>query len=434
MEYQITEQPNWHRVVTFNVSAAEVKPKLDEKYEAYTKNVRLEGFRKGHVPPGLIKKMFGKNIESDVFNPYIRQALDIILKEHQFDFLNSPGVETLQFDDVSGLSFAISFDIRPDFQVSGFQGMEVEHTVYEATDHDMDHALDSLRSRQAMIYTVDGEAREGHFIIGDLQEIDRTGIPVVGEKFENEMLWLSADRPEITTPLLGTRPGDERTLTLQPPADPATGEQRPEKYYQVRVKEVKERRLPELDDEFARDMGPFTSLDELKMDIRQRLESQAAQETRRNYEQVLADALIKEVNIEAPPSMVENYLAMLVADVKKNSKDPVDENEAAEHYRPSAIHNVKWYLIRDRLLTQEGLAVNDDELDGALAAMADSGEEGAKRAEQIKSSRDERERFRDALEDDKVYDFLGKHAKISENRRSLYHQHDHEHDHDHTTA
>jgi trigger factor len=427
VEYHITEQPNWHRVVEFSVPASTVKPQLDEKYADYYKNVRLEGFRKGHVPQALVKKMFGKSIESDIFNAHVREAIDKLFKENEFDYLNTPHVQDLQFDEEKGLTFALHFDVRPEFQVSGFEGMEVERVIFEAGDDDVAHTLQNLQSRQAMIYTVEGEAQYGHFLVADLQEQDPTGVPMVGNKYQNEVIWLHEDRPEISSQLLGAKVGEERKLVLQPPADPQSGETPEEKHYMVTIKEVKERRLPELDDEFAKDLGAFSTVEELKADILARLRAQAERETHDGFEQALADEFIKQVNIEAPPSMVDNYLAMLVSDVKKNSKESVDEAHVAEHYHPAAVRNVKWYLIRDRLLTQQELSVNDDELEGALAAMSDSSEEGAKQAEQIKSKKEERERFRDSLEDEKVYAFLAKHARVTEVKRSLYQHHEHGH-------
>jgi len=428
VEYRITTQPNWHRIVEFSVPAADVKPQLDEKYANALKNVRLEGFRKGKVPPGLVKKMFGKNIESEVFNLYIRQAIDTLFKENRFDYLNTPSVENLNFDEEKGLTFALHFDVRPDFQVSGFHGMPVERTVYVARDEDVQHTLENLRSRQAMIYSVEGEAQTGHFIIADLQELDPSGVPIVGQKYEKEVIWLHADRPELTDQLLGVRAGEERRLTLQPQPDSENGAAAPEKHFQIMVREVKERRLPALDDEFAKDLGAFNTLEELKADILLRLKAQAERETQSRFQEALADELIKRNAIEAPPSMVDNYLAMLIADVKKKSKESIDEARLAENYRASAIHGVKWYLIRDRLIQQQGLTVSDAELEDALTAMAAAGEEGAQRAEKIRSSNDQREHFRNALEDDKVYAFLAREAKVSEVQRALYEPHTHDHE------
>lgn len=428
MEYQITAQPNWHRIVEFSVPAAEVKPQLDEKYANALKNVRLEGFRKGKVPPGLVKKMFGKSIESDVFNPYIRQAVDTLFKENTFDYLNTPAVEALHFDEEKGLTFTLHFDIRPDFQVSGFQGMPVERTVYVAGDDDVHHTLENLQSRQAMIHSVEGEAQTGHFIIADLQELDPSGVPMVGQKYENEVIWLHDDRPELTSQLLGVKAGDERHITLQPHPDPESGAAAPEKHFQVAVKEVKERRLPALDDEFAKDLGAFNTLEELKADILMRLTAQAERETQSHFQEALADELIKQNAIEAPPSMIDNYLAMLIADVKKKSKENLDEARLMENYRTSAIHGVKWYLIRDRLIQQQGLTVSDEEIENALTAMAEAGEEGAQQAEKIRSSNDQREHLRGSLEDEKVYAFLAREAKVTEVQRSLYEPHTHDHE------
>ncbi len=429
MEYQITEQPNWHRAVVFTVPAADIQPQLEQRFAETMAKVRLEGFRKGKVPPALVKKMFGKNIESELFNSYVRQALDRLFKEHKFDYLNTPYVQDLVWDEEKGLTFALHFDVRPDFQVDGFSGMKVERTVYEADEGDVQHTLAELQSRQAMIYTIEGEAQPGHYIMADLQEVDRTGVPMVGQKYDNEVIWLHADRPELTSQLTGVKAGEERRIILQPQAEPGSETSPAEKHYLVAVKEVKERRLPELDDEFAKDLGAFNTLAELKADILARLQAQAERQTHERFRDALADELIKQTPIEAPPSLVDNYLAMLIADMKRQSKESIDEARLAEHYRPSAVHGVKWYLIRDRLISQQGLEVSDEELETALTAMAAESEEGAKQAEQIRSVEEQRKRFRDALEDDKVYALLARKAKVTEVRQSLYQHHDHEHEH-----
>lgn len=420
MEYQINVQPNWHRAVDFSVPAEEVKPQLDEKFALYTKSVKLEGFRKGHVPAHLIKKMFGKTIESDVFNPYIREAYDRLFKENEFDFINTPEVHDLQFDAEKGLTFTLHFDIRPVFEVSGYKGMEVEKEILTVSEADVEKTLKSLQSRHAMVFNVDGEAQVGHYVVADMQEVDHNGIAVVGKHYENEVVWLQEERPEITSQLVGVKTGEERRLQLTTPADAEKGIAAEDHFFQVKVKEIKERRLPELDDEFAKDLGAFATLEELRQDIHKRLQAQAEMETRSRFEHALIDELVKTVDIEAPASMVDNYIELLVSDFKKKSKESVKEDELRSYYRASAVRNVKWYLIREQMVKQFQLSVSDEEVDERLSTVAAQGEEAAKRAEEIRNSKEQKERLRDEMEDEKVQAFLLSQAKIKEVKKPLY--------------
>ncbi len=420
MEYQISAQPNWHRCAEFKVPAELVKPQLDRKYEHYGKSVKLEGFRKGRVPAHLVKKMFGKTIESEIFHPYIREAYDRLFKENEFDTINTPEVRDLQFDESNGLTFAIHFDVRPVFEVAGYKGMEVEKEILTVSETDVDRTLKTLQTRHAMIFTVEGEARAGHFVVADMQEVDGSGIPVVGKRYENEVLWLQEERPEITSQLVGVRAGEERRVRFPLPADAEKGTQAEEKYFQVTVKEIKERRLPELDDEFARDLGAFTTMAELRQDILTRLQAQAGMETRSRFEHALIDELVKRVDLEAPASMVDNYVELLVSEFKKKSKEAVADDDLRAYYRVSAVRNVKWYLIREQLVQQLQLTISDEELEARLREVAAGDGEAVKRAEEIRNSKEQRERLRDEMEDEKVQAFLIAQAKITELHKPLY--------------
>ncbi len=423
MDYTVNASKNWHTVVNVSVPADQIQPQLDAKYQEYLSGVKLQGFRKGKVPPLLVKKMFGKKIEAEIFQPFFAEAVKKVFNENQFDMLNTPEIEDVQYSPESGLTFALTFDVRPQFEVSGFRGMEVEKEIFDITEQDVADTIEDLRQRNAMIYTIEGEAQKGHLLVSDMQELDRAAVPLVGKKFDNQLLQLSDENEALTSQLLGMKSGEERRirLVIQPEASEiinSPGEQKAqERFFAVRVKEVKERRVPELDDEFAKDVGNYETLQALKEDLEQKLKSHAESDSAYMFKHALADEIVKRTDLDLPPSMLERYLQMLAKDIKAKSKEKVDEAELREQYKSYAIRELKWHLIREQLIKQEGIALSDEEVEAEIAAMEQSAKAGATKAKTIRENEKELDAFKDKLIEDKVYDFLARQADVKEIKR-----------------
>lgn len=412
MDYQIRREENWETVIDVTVPAERVKPEIDSEFEEYQRSIKLEGFRKGKVPRGLMKKMFGKQIESKVYQPFIAEAWKKIHDENEFHIVGEPDIENIKFDDRDGLVFQIRFSVKPEFDVSGYMDMPVEQPEFKITDEDLDAELKQLRAHNAMIYNIEGEAEEGHFLVTDLQELDRTGLPVIGAKYENQQLQLD-EGGELTEQLKGVKAGEERRIVVKNEERNEIENQPEEKYYNVRVKEVKQRVLPALDDDFAKDIGDYKSFKELVKALRTSLEARAAYRGRMMFQNALADELIKRTDIGAPKPMLERYLDVLVSDVRRERKGAIDESEVRDYYRPTAIRNIKWHLISERLADQHDLRVTDDELESRIAEIEKDGEEGAKRASELRGDSKQRENLRDAMQESKIYDFLSRHARVT---------------------
>jgi len=297
--------------------------------------------------------------------------------------------------------------------------MPVEKNVYEVKKEDVDETLESLRQRNAMIYNVEGEAKEDHYLLVDLQELDRTGVPMVGQKAEGQQIWLSEEDTELTPQLLGVKAGEERRITLkiktEGTAAKPTREQEEDRSYLITVKEIKERRLPELDDEFAKDIGKFTSLAELKKEIDKNLKEQATARGEYQFRTALEDELIKRTDFDVPDSMLTVYLDAITKDVKAQVKEQekFDENAVREQYKPLAIRNIKWMLVRDRLIEQQGFEATDQEIE----AVSQTAEQDKKESSSAEDDKNKRGDVKDRLLDEKVYDFLIKQADIKVNKQ-----------------
>lgn len=421
MEYSHFTEKNWQTTVHVTLNAEDVNANTDAAARKLQKEVSIEGFRKGKVPLGLVKKLYHDNIETEAKQLAMERAWRGIIKECDFHIINEPEISDFQLSEDGGATFTVTFEVYPEITVNGYEGMRVEKIVYEVTDQDVENAIEGARQRNAMFYTIDEEAKEGDFIVADLQEVENTGVPVVGQKIENQQIWLNADDQELTPQLVGVKADEERRLRLVVNTQESEFIDQPgesgeiEKHYMVKVREVKERRLPDLDDEFAKDLGPYNTLDELYETVRDNLNYQAEHETENSFHNALADELIKKTDIEIPSSLLELYLDRIVDDVKKRNKDndePVDEELLRENYRPLAIHEYKWHLVSEKLISQLNLEATKEDIEQKLDHFREHGEDGIKHAEKVEKDKKELERLKDQIVYDKLYAFLAEHADV----------------------
>ncbi len=416
MNYTIAKQKNWHTVIHVTVPGEVVKPKLEENFDEYQKTIKLEGFRKGKVPAQLIKKMFGKQIEKDTFHPYFNEAWKKVTEENEFDFLCESVIDNVVYNDEDGLSFTIEFDERPNFVVTGFDDLPVEQVTFDVTDDDVKRTLENLQQRNAMIYSVDGEAKEDHILLTDLQETDSDGVPVIGSKYPGQQIFLDKANEELTGQLVGIKAGEERRIILTQQSKEEGAEPTPPQHFIVSVKEVKERRVPELDDEFAKDLGAFNALADLKKDIKERLKQQAVQTAEMQFKRDLIDELIKKMDIEVPPSMLETYMNALVRDFKKsNGADMrLDDKQIKDYYYNIAVRTIKWILIREKLVEQQNITISDEEVEKRIATLKTDETQPDHQGEHDHDHEEEvnDEEIKNKMLEEKVYEFLISKAKI----------------------
>ncbi len=423
MEYQIETQKNWHTVVTVSVPAEKVQPKLDQSFKVYQKKANIQGFRKGKVPSQLIQKMFGSQIENDTFQPFLGEAFNKIFKEHEFDNISVPEIGQMNYHPQDGLVFTIEFDVRPDFKVENIEGMPVERETFIVEEKDVQDVLEDLRERQAMIYDVEGEAQPGHYLSADLQVVDNSGIPVIGQKYENQSIFLDESNEEITPQLQGVTVGDERIISIktqkQEPESEfiETGKEKEpenEQRFQVIVKAIKERRLPELDDEFAKDVGNYDSLEALKKEIDENLHQRAKLEQQYAFQEKLVAELINRNNIEVPPSMLDKFLQAVVEDTKQRQKGEVDEGVIREQSRLTAVRQIKWLLLREQIISDENIAVSDQEINDLIDQRLEKKQLTEEQAAEIREDKDRFSRYGDEILQEKVFAFLEEKADIKE--------------------
>lgn len=428
MQVDVQDKERWQKQITITFSAEAVTPRLEEAYGHYQKRVAVQGFRKGKVPRSLLREMYGKEIETAVFEDLVSEVYPGIVEEHGIKTVGSARITETSYDPTSGLKVTLLVDVEPNITVERYKGLSVEYEVYQVGDEDIDEVLERIRRDNAMITAVEGGAELGHIVTIDVQRLDRTGVPILGERYEDRRLELrdasaTDEHAALSRQLLGAQVGERRHVRLvrsAPPARPNEAPRQIEDHFEVTVKEVLKRELPDIDDDLAKDVGDFKSLKELRKYLGEQLVQHYADEAREQLRRRLMDEVIKANNFDAPAHMVDAYLDGLIELARKESTRRVDEKALRERLRPDAIWWVKWEIIRDQIAKQEGIEVTDEEVEQTIAAMREraQGSEGDDRLGRVDDKM--RRRIKRSLLEERVLDVIARHAKIKE--RSVKHK------------
>jgi len=420
LESKITQKGKFEKVVEVDVPEAELAPHFDSIYKKYQKNVKLQGFRKGKVPLSLIKKLYGDAMKGEAIEEVVQSVLREVRDQENLRLVAPAKLEDINYDPEKGLHFKAVCEVAPDIELKNYRGLSVEREVYEVDDQDVSDALNDVREQMAVMQPVETAAEDGHFVLADLQQVDATGVPIIGKKFKDRYFQIvtnNSNNKDFTEQLIGAKPGDKRRIELDSNDNSNSPNKENKKdYFEVRIKEIKSKQVPELDDGLAKDTGKFESLDELKTDLRSKLTKQAQVNARSRLRRRIIDEVLKKNSFDLPESMINNYLDIFVENAKKESKEPFDEEELRNHYRPTAVWNLKWELVKDKLREAENLSVSDEDKDVFISRLAEERDIEEKQVRKsLKDKRAQRQFEEDVIED-KVLNYLEVNAKIKDKK------------------
>jgi trigger factor len=346
----------------------------------YGKSARLPGFRPGKVPPKVVRQRFKSQILHDVTHELVERAVEEALTERGVEPVDTPDIREVNLQEGQPLTFKAEFDIVPPFDPGEFTSIEARRTPVSIDEAAVDQALSQLRERSARFEPVEeGIVRDGHTVVVDLerQGFDKDG--KAGEKTSHERVSIDvgggANPPGLDEELKGMTAGSGKSFRLRFPDDYSVSELAgTEVAYTVKVRDVRQRVMPELDDEFAKDMGDFDTLDALRARVRQDLEAEAREASDR---QVRADVLKKlaaRVPFPVPASLVdretdrriEEFARRLIDQRVDPRKTNIDWAAFREGQREPATEAVASALVLDEIARREDIGVSEAELDAEL--------------------------------------------------------------------
>jgi trigger factor len=419
---EIVEISSCKKNLAAEMPAEELDREIDKIAREYARTAKIPGFRPGKVPLKIILQRFGNDMRQEATNKIIDRTWKQAIDEHHLHPLAQPVLKEVENKPEQPLRFTLAFEVMPDVEVKDYKGVAVRQPPVDISDETVAQTLERMREQNAQFIPVDeGEAADGHTLTvtvdgkfdGESKSTHEDEITLVlGHPQTNE---------EFTKNLIGSKPGEQREFDVEYPADYYRKEFAGKKvHYSVTVKDIKEKQLAELNDDFAKDIG-HESLDALKEKVRNDLVTQATQNAEKEAREALLKSIIDSQTVEIPDCLVQEEIESNVNRLATRlAMQGIDLNHASldwkkifEEERPNAELSVRRSIFLDAIARQENIDVSDEEIDSELQKIAEGTNKSvaALRAQLEKESRIEG--FRQHLRENKAFDFIYRNAKIT---------------------
>jgi trigger factor len=413
-----TKESTTQKEIQIEIPAEEVAKQTETLIQKYSKMARLPGFRRGHVPPSIIRQRFSEEIKTDVVEALIPRFFRQETERLGLHPISQPRVTDLHLHDGEPLRFKASFEVMPEIKVEGYKDLRADKPDINVADAEVDEALASLREQNASFNPVEGRVLAD----GDFAQVSLDGTPKTGEGqpvHMDEVLVEIAGKntmPEFTENLRGANVGDERTFDVNYPEDAQDKRLAGKVFtYSVKVHAIKQKSLPELNEEFLKQLGDFKTADEVKTRIRENMEAERKHQAEREAKDKLVAELVKRNDFEVPEALVEHQIdirlerglrALAAQGLTTEQMKKMDLPRLRAGQRDQAVHDVKASLLLEKVAEEENVEVGEEELDREIESLAKQTKQTAE-AVRARLTRDGGlDRIRTRIRNEKTLDFL----------------------------
>ena len=406
------------REIAIEVPAEEVQRETDALIQKYQKLAKLPGFRKGHVPASIIRQRFGEDIKTEVVEALVPRYFRREAEKQGLLPVSQPRVSDLHIQDGQPLRFKASFEVLPEIQVSGYKELRADQAVIEVTDEEVEQALNHLQEQHATFEAIEGRALAD----GDFAQVALDGRPKEGEgqpiHMDDVLVEIGGKNtmPEFTEHLRGASTGEEKKFEVKYPEDTADKRLAGKMFdYTVKVLSLKRKILPELNDAFAKELGDFTGVEDVKKRVRENMEAEKKHTAEHESKDKLVAELVKRNDFEVPEAMVDRQIdlrlerglrALASQGMRADDMKKMDLNRLRAGQRDQAVQEVKASLLLDRIAELEKIEVGDEEIDQEIEALATQTKQTSE-AVRARLTRDGAlDRIRNRIRNEKTLNFL----------------------------
>lgn len=373
------------RVISVEIPADEVAREIEAIVQKYQKMARLPGFRRGHVPASIIRQRFKEDLKSDVVESLVPRYFRKETEKLGVVPVSQPRVTDLHIHEGEPLRFKASFEVMPEIPVEGYKELRADHPEITVTDEDVEQALASIREQHATFTSVEGRSLAD----GDFAQASMDGKPKDGDApdakpvhMDEVLIEIGGKNtvPEFSEHLRGASAGEERTFEVVYPEDVSDKRLAGKTFvYSVEIHAIKHKNLPELNDDFAKELGEFTSVDQVRRQIRENMLAERQHAAERQAKDKLVAELVRRNEFEVPESLVERQIdlrlerglrALAAQGMKMEDLKKMDLPRLRAGQREQALQDVKSSLLLDRVAELENIAVSEDELNREVEALA----------------------------------------------------------------
>ena len=421
MQVSIETLEGLQRKMTVSLPADQVDSAIDKKLKEISRSVRLDGFRPGKVPVSVVKQKYGPAVREEVIGELIESSYRDALVQEKLRPAGPPTIEPVESEDKNTLDFAATFEVYPEVEHVELESVEVERPVVEITEADIDKMIDKLREQRREWVEVDREAKEGDQVIVDFEgSID--GEAFAGGSGEDMEVELGAGRmlKEFEEGLVGMKKGEEKTVDVTFPED-YHGKEVAGKtaQFKLKVKQVAEPKLPELDEELIKSFGVESGeIEDFRKDVKANMEKELANKIKVKVKNAVMDALLEKNDVETPSAMVAEEIRNLKLQMLQNmGQDPAKADLSTlpdELFKEEAEKRVKLGLLVGALIKSEGMSTDPERFRETLEDLASAYEDPQQVIEYYSKNADARTSLEGLVLEDQVVDLILDKARVSE--------------------
>lgn len=426
MDIKVEKTENKNEVkLSFKIEAEKFDGAIKEVYAKSAKYFNVPGFRKGKAPFNIVERMYGDEIfYEDAFNELVPEIYDNAIKENKVEAVSQPKIDIKNMKKGEDLEFTATVQIKPEVKLGKYKGIELKKVEYNVSDEDVDHELGHMQERNARVLSVEDRPVKDK----DIAKIDFEGfvdgVAFEGGKAEGHELEIGSKTfiPGFEDQIIGMNIADEKDIKVKFPEDYYSKDLAgKDATFKVKLHEIKEKKLPELDDEFAKDVSEFDTIKDLKQNIKENKQKANDERAKRELEDAAIDAVAKTTEIDIPSGMIDREVANIIGEMEQQlsyqgiSLDQYlqivkkTRKEIEDSYKPQAEKNVKARLILEAIIKAEKIEADSKEVDEKIKEMAKN---YGRKEEELSKNEQLKEYIAETIKTEKAVDFIVKNAKI----------------------
>lgn len=410
--------------MSFEIPWAFVKDELDAVYRTIGKKAKIKGFRPGKIPRKVLETYFKSDAEGETITNIVNRYYWQELEQRKMVSLSRPEIEQNGLKEDTDFSFSASFETEPEIDPQGYQGIDLTKTEIKVSDADMEKRLNEIRRMFASLQDI---AEERPAAMGDFVTLDFAGtlgaeaLPEL--KADDYLLELGSKRfvPGFEEQVAGMKKGEKKDIQVTFPAD--YSEQKmagKEVIFTVTLKELKEQKLPDLNEDFIKNFDKYNTLDDLKSDVRKSMEEQCKRQSDAKLKDSITETVLAANAFEAPESLVQRQIFYMISDTQKRMRSAgMDEKNAMElsfrmhdQFKTEAEKTVRAFLLFKKIAEKEAVAVSDDDIDNHIKELSEIHHVGIDSVKSIYEDEEKKESLKAEILQKKVFDFIEQQANI----------------------
>ena len=427
MNCKVEKTDNTNEVkLEITIEASKFDEAIKKVYFKSAKYFNIPGFRKGKAPMNIVEKYYGDEIfYEDAFNEVVPDELEAAVKENNLEVVSRPDIDVKQIGKGQDLIFTAVMQTKPEAELGKYKGIEIKKIEYNVTDEDINHELEHMKEHNSRLISIEDRPVES----GDIATIDFEGFvdgkAFEGGKAEGHELEIGSNTfiPGFEDQIIGMKIDEERDINVKFPEEyfskNLAGK---DATFKVKVHEIKKKELPELDDEFAKDVSEFETLKELKDSIKEKKQKQNDERAKYETQDAVIKAVCENIKVDIPSGMIETEVDNMIKDMEQRLSYQglkldqylqmlgKTQEDLRKEYEPQAIDGIKSRLALEAVIKAEKIEASEEEIDEKLKEMAKN--YGRENDEEFLKNENVRNYIKQGLTSEKALDFLVKNAKL----------------------